>query len=425
MAIATNIMNFIRGRNAPQTALLKKITQQLEFKKSTPLTVGVECEFGIVTRNYAPAHVGLDIVNEINNPHVQYELYKHMIEITTGICDTVNQAESDLAGKLAMILARMPAHETELVGAGSLPMLMLEQTEPVETERYQYLRERRKALYERFTTLGMHIHVGMEDEGSCIRFHNFFMHFLPHLLALSANSPFEEGRDTGFASIRPTITESMPIGGLPYQFRRWQDYRELCLSMARADSIADLKDLWWDLRPCPRYGTIEIRVCDQPATLAEAAAIAALVHCLGHWFSEHQGWLEEMPRPDSWRMRENKWRAMRYGLDASLVTDEEGHTRPVRDEINEWLDRLDPIFTRLEYGAHKDMIRDILARGNGAERQRRVFRAAGNLEAVYAHCIAELRNGRPLWDAVDAAEETAEGAATEPAFKGHAPLIRL
>lgn len=383
----------------PAETLPERIAEQLVFRKSSPLTIGIECEFGLVdAATCQPAHVALEIVNALNTPSVQHELYQHMIEITSGVCNRVQEAERDLSRNLAAIRGHLPARGAAIVGAGSMPMLMLEQTHPVETERYAMLRRTRQALYERFTTLGMHVHIGMADTPSCIRFHNFYMHLLPHVLALSASSPFEEGRDTGFASIRPSVTESMPIGGIPYQFRGWDDYRKLCLAMARAGSITDLKDLWWDLRPCPRYGTLEIRICDQPATIAEACAIAAFIHCLGHWFSENQGWLDEMPRPDNWRMRENKWRSMRYGLDAEIVMNEGGETRPLREDIRQWLDRLGPIFDRLGYQEYRAMLEDILCNGNGAERQRSVWKATGSLEAVYLHLMAELDHGAPLWN---------------------------
>ncbi len=392
---------FGRGKEQ-ESDLVTKINRQLSFQKSEPLTIGIECEFGLVDDNtFDPAHVALDVVADINHPAVQHELYQHMIEITTGVCSTIQQAEKDLNERLALIRDRLPQRKATIVGMGNLPLLTPEQVIQVETDRYKALRERRKALYERFTTLGMHVHIGMRDTSSCIRFHNFYMHLLPHLLALSASSPFEYGRDTGFASIRPSVTEAVPMAGLPYQFDNWQNYKDLCIAMARASSITDLKDLWWDLRPCPRYGTLEIRICDQPATLAEACAIGAFVHCLGHWFAEHQGWLDEMPRPNNWLMRENKWRAMRYGLDADIVVNGDGGTVPIRQDILQWLERLQPFYKKFGYRSYQATLVSILEKGNSAERQKRVYDLTGSLEAVYVHCAAELANGSPLWDRIE------------------------
>lgn len=407
-AAVQKLLGFFKKKPEEADDVLSHINKQLVFQKSEPLTLGVECEFGLVeAKTCEPAHVALDIVGELNDTHVHHELYQHMIEITTGVCASVQQAEKDLKARLALIQEKLPARSAAMLGVGNLPLLMQEQLVPVETERYKMLRETRQALYERFTTLGMHIHIGMPDTSACIRFHNFYMHLLPHLLALSASSPFEFGRDTGFASIRPSVTESVPIAGLPYQFGNWQDYKDLCRSMTHAGSISDLKDLWWDLRPCPRYGTLEIRTCDQPATLSEVAAIAAFVHCLGHWFAEHQGWLDEMPRPNNWLMRENKWRVMRYGLDANIVVNGSGDTVPIKQDILQWIERLQPFYKKFGYRPYQAALSAILEKGNSAQRQRRVWQATGSMEAVYAHCIAELAHGSPLWERIEELEKAA------------------
>jgi len=406
ISVMRKILKLFGKKSHEENDLVAKIVRQLVFEKSTPLTLGVECEFGLVDLPHCnPVNVALEIVKDINDPSVQHELYQHMIEISTGVCATVQQVEKDLNGRLGLIRARLPGYNAAILGIGNLPSLTPEQLAQVETDRYKSLRERRKALYERFTTLGMHIHIGMRDRASCIRFHNFYMHLLPHLLALSASSPFEFGRDTGFASIRPSVTESVPIAGLPYHFDSWQNYSDLCIAMAQAGSITDLKDLWWDLRPCPRYGTLEIRICDQPATLAEVVAISAFVHCLGHWFAEHQEWLDEVPRPNNWLMRENKWRAMRYGLDADIVTNSEGGTIPIRQDILQWIERLQPFYKKFGYRPYQATLMAILEKGNSAERQRRVFQATNSLEAVYEHCIDELAQGVPQWEHVKTLEK--------------------
>jgi carboxylate-amine ligase len=397
---------------------LQRVERQLEFKPSTPLTLGIECEFGILGGDgVTPEPIALDIVKRAKHPGVQHELYQHMIEITSGVCTAVQEAEIDLNDRLQRIKPHLKAQGAKLAGAGSLPLMSQADAVPTETARYKMLRETRQDIYRRFTTLGMHIHLGMKDTNSCIRYHNFFMRFIPHLLALSASSPFEEGRDTGFASIRPTVTESMPVGGQPYGFQSWQEYQDLCRAMAKSGSITDLKDLWWDLRPCPRYGTLEIRICDQPATNAEAAAIAAFVHCLGHWFAEHQGWLDEVARPSAWRMRENKWRAMRYGLDAELVIDNDGATRPVKEDIKLWMERLAPLYEKFGYNSYRDMLLDIMDKGNSAERQRRAH-AKGGFPAIYAHLAAEMEWGSPRWDVAVAAPPPPPPPAADNTDKG-------
>lgn len=409
VSISEKFFGFFNRRKKASNDVLSKIDQQFVFQKSQPLTIGVECEFGIVsTDTYDPAHIGSDIIKLLDNPFIHYELAQHMIEITTGVCSSVQQIEKDLADRINKILPHLPQNQVALLGIGNLPLLLPEQVKILKTDRNKELYEKRQSLCERFTTLGMHIHIGMEDTSACIRFHNFYMHLLPHLLALSASSPFEFGRDTGFASIRPTITESAPITGLPYKFNNWNDYKDLCRAMVRAGSIRIPNDLWWDLRPCPHYGTLEIRICDQPPTMAEVLAISAFVHCLGHWFNEHQGWLDEIPRPNSWLVRENKWRSMRYGLDASIVINNNGDTKPIKDDIFQWIERLQPFYKKFGYRQYQATLVGILEKGNSASRQRRVFKATRSLKAVYEHCIEELNHGSPLWDRITELEKSQE-----------------
>lgn len=404
------------GTTPARDGLLSKINEQLDFKESAPLSIGIECEFGLVdVDTFVPVHQAPEIVCKAKDTSLHPELFQHMIELTTGVCASVQEAERDLAAGLRRLEPHLQQHNAAIVGVGSLPLLMLGQARPVENERYRVLREMRQQMCKRFTTLGMHIHLGMPDTLSCIRYHNFYMRFLPHILALSANSPFEEGNDTGFDSMRPSVTESLPTGGPPYQFASWHDYKNLCRALAKSKSITDLKDLWWDLRPCPRFGTLEIRICDQPSTLAEVTAIAAFVHCLGLWFAEHQGWLEELPRPNAWLMRENKWRAMRYGLDADIVVNNLGDTRPLKGDILQWMERLGPLFEERQYQRYRDMLMSVIERGNGASRQRSVLRSKGSLEAVYAHAIEEIKCGHPLWDEPFSSPEAIPLAAARPA----------
>jgi carboxylate-amine ligase len=250
----------------------------------------------------------------------------------------------------------------------------------------------------------------MENAEQCIRFHNFFMHFMPHLIALSASAPFEDGVETGLATIRPSITESMPITGMPYNFKNWQDYVNLCRAMFRAGSIENLKDSWWDYRPSPKYGTLEIRICDMPATLGEAMAITAFIHGIAMWFSEHQTWLDEMPRPNLWRIRENKWRAMRYGTEAQLVLNNQGDTRPLREDIENWLERIAPFVQKNNYSKYIGTLRNILERGNSSQRQQKVWKATHDLTTVARFNCDEFAAQKPLWDKADSYAEQATDA---------------
>ena len=384
---------------------LKPINDHLIFMPSQPLTLGVEFELALLDgKTLKPAHRGPAIIEQLNAPTLHKETLEHMLEITTTVCRDVHEAHGQMQQSLQQVQNHIAADGLLLCGTGWPPILNMADCRrtPVALygelkERYKLLREDRQIFTDRFSRLSMHMHLGMTDAESCIRYSNFFMHFIPHLLALSAGSPFENGVNTGLAAIRPTVAESLPTAGSPYYFDTWQEYRSLTQAMFRAGSIQHPKDQWWDIRPCPRYGTLEIRICDQPATLEEAMAIVAFTHALALWFEQHQSWLNEMPRPNAWRARENKWRAIRYGLDAKMILNNQGDIKPLGEDILQWLERLDPIIKQQRYEPFAETIRAMLAQGNSAKRQQRVWEATNDLEALTRFCCQEFKDGKPAW----------------------------
>lgn len=402
MAIKTWVQNIIRGgtkKNVEDKRLYKKIDEQLVFADSEPLTLGVEFELALLDPvTLLPAHVAAAVIAECKSPQIKKELFEHMVEVTSVVGKTVHEIEAQFKHALETLIPVCVEHNVLITGTGRPPTIKLADARRVPDPRYARLDDARKILNARFGTLGMHIHLGMDNSDQCIRFHNFFMHFVPHFIALSASAPFEDGMDTGLATIRPTIAESLPVAGMPYSFHNWQEYVGLCRAIFRAGSIEDLKDLWWDLRPSPKLGTLEIRVCDQPSSLAEGLAVVAFVHGLAHWFKENQDWLDEIPRPNVWRLRENKWRAMRYGLKAELVINNQGETRPIAQDMEMWIERLLPFMERYNYGSYLDVLEKILERGNSSQRQQELWHATHNLETIARFNCDEFLAQTPLWD---------------------------
>ncbi len=405
MAVVNWLTKLFEGkkRNAAERRTYKEIDEQLVFAKSKHLSLGVEFELGLLDpQSLLPAQEGPGIVAEMASPRVKEEGLQHMVEVTSAIGDTVHETEAQLSGEIAKLIQACEKRGLLLTGTGRPPTIRVADTVSTGGDRRDRLTEERQILRTRFGALGMHVHLGMKDAEECVRYNNFFMHFLPHLIALSASSPFEERVNTGLASMRPTVAESMPISGTPYYFQDWQGYVQLCRALFRAGSIHKLKDLWWDQRPSPNYGTLEIRVCDQPATMAESMAIVAFIHLLAHWFDEHQSWIDEMPRPNVWRSRENKWRTMRYGLDANLVMNNQGDTTPICDDIRTWVGRVQPFIEKLNYGPYMNMLEAIMNRGNSAARQQRLWNATQSLESVARFNCEEFAAQTPLWDRLDA-----------------------
>lgn len=370
----------------------------LEFKSSGFLTLGTEIELQIIdpaTGGMIPrAAEIMDLNKDMTNLHK--ELYTSMLEIVTVKCENVHEIERDLKNNIAQLVRSTQAMGVAFSTTGCHPFVQIMESEVSESPRYEQLIDRNQWLARQLNICGLHVHLGMRSGDEAIRFCNFFLRFVPHLLALSASSPFAQGHDTGLSSFRPTAFEALPTAGSPYMSHSWQEFDQLCEVLTRAGAIQSLKDLWWDIRPSPNYGTLEIRVCDGPATMAETTGLVAFIHCLAAWFADNGEWLAQVSRPPHWLMRENKWRAMRHGLNASFVLNTSGETRPLREELVHWLDLLQPYCERFAYGEFFGQLRWIIENGNSADRQRAVFRATGSLEAVVAHNVAEFNAQHPL-----------------------------
>ncbi len=238
----------------------------------------------------------------------------------------------------------------------------------------------------------------MTSGEECIRFNNFFMYFLPHFLALSASSPSWQSIDTGLSSCRPTTYEALPTAGHPYHVKNWQEFENMCRALKACGSIKSLHDLWWDLRPSPNLGTLEIRDCDGVATLAEALAIIAFTQTLAYWFTDNGSWLESVAYPPYWLSRENKWCAIRHGLDAQLIMNTEGKSKPLREDILEWLDKLASYIKQLNYESYFLTLESIMNKGTSSERQRKILNKTGCLKEVVKHNIKEFLFQRPLYE---------------------------
>ena len=241
---------------------------------------------------------------------------------------------------------------------------------------------------------GVHVHVGIEDREKALPILDGLLAYLPHLQALSASSPFWAGVETGYASNRALMFQQLPTAGLPYPLADWAAYERYVDDLIRTGVIEDHSEVRWDIRPSPRWGTVEVRVCDGVSTAAEIGAIGALVQCLVEWMSTRldEGGTLTVLQP--WYIRENKWRAARYGMDAEVITDVAGTERPVADDLRDLLTTLAPFAERLGCAAELQQVRAVLDGGASYQRQLRVAEAAGgDLTAVVAHLAKELREG--------------------------------
>jgi carboxylate-amine ligase len=372
---------------------------EIQFQSDGLLTLGVEIELQLIdSLSYNLCSKAEEILKATNHyKKIKPEFYLSSLEINTDKCETVQHAEEDLYHTLELLQTTAKKLGILLATTGTHPFSKYSDWIISPTDRYQDLIDRNQWLTRRMSVFGLHVHLGMTSGEDCIRFNNFFMHFLPHLLALSSSSPFWQGIDTGLSSCRPTTYEALPTAGQPYHVRKWQDFENLYKTLKSCGSIKCLKDLWWDLRPSPSFGTLEIRVCDGAATLAETLALVAFIHGLGHWFLDNGSWLESVAYPPYWLSRENKWRAIRHGLDAELVMNTDGKLKPMREDIQEWIEKLQPYIQKLNYQTYFLTLQAIMDSGTSSERQRKVFELSGSFQDVVKHNVSEFLLQVPLY----------------------------
>jgi carboxylate-amine ligase len=247
----------------------------------------------------------------------------------------------------------------------------------------------------RLQIFGIHYHVGVRSAEKSIIVANAMQFYLAHLLALSASSPYWEGHDTGLASCRVKVFEGLPTAGLPPVIDDWADFEQFMHTLVSAEAITTIREVWWDVRPHPNFGTVEMRICDAMPTLHEVAAVGALVQCLVHRIDTQIDADVQVYIPREWTIRQNKWLAARYGLDAKLIIDDEGTRRTARDVILDLTEDLAPFAAELGCGDELNDVAHILDLGPSYLRQRQVRDEGGTLVDVVQSLVEELATDVP------------------------------
>jgi carboxylate-amine ligase len=379
---------------------------QIPFSSSPRTSLGVEWELELIdpgTRELAS--VATELLAEIaapfasesgEHPKAKHELLESTVEIITGVCLTVAEAKADLERTLEEVVAAASRRGLAVMCSGTHPLSEWATQRISPSARYAALVEKMQWLARRMQIFGVHVHIGVRSPDKAIPIVNALTAYVPHFLALSASSPYWAGHDTGLASARSKIFEGLPTAGLPYPLSGWDEFERLMGTLVASGTIETIREVWWDIRPHPGFGTVELRVCDGLPTLQEVGAVAALAQCLVDQLNTQLDRGYSLPVPKSWVVRENKWRAARYGLSAELIVDEHGATRPLREAIAELVDDLVPLAHRLGCPQELADVLVILEGGASYERQRRVAAAhGGDLLAVIDSLLAEMRAGRP------------------------------
>ncbi len=366
----------------------------LPFTPSPSMTLGVEMELQLISADSLDLTPAAPRLLEIlgDERHVKPEIFQSMIEINTGICANAAQAHDDLIEVLGRVQRAGDAGGILLASAGSHPFARHRDRLMFPAERYAMLMDRRRWVARRLMIFGLHVHVGMRSGEHAVELLNGALPYLPIALALSASSPFWQGDDTGMASSRATVFEALPTGGHPCTYPTWAAFERLHDAMLASGAITSIKDLWWDIRPHPELGTVEVRICDSLPSVRETTAMAALLHALFAWLDARSDGGERFPPQAEWIMRENKWRAARGGLDESFVVDDTGRCEPGRALLDRLLATLEPIAARQgAAGRFADLA--CMAELPSYVRQRRVFEREGSCEAVARSLVHEFRAG--------------------------------
>jgi carboxylate-amine ligase len=355
------------------------------------MSVGVEIELQLVdpdTLDLTPAAPRL-LQRLADAPHIKPELFQSMIEINTGICANAAEARRDLDATVARLREVCAVERVRLASAGSHPFAQHRDRVPFPGERYAQLIDRNKWVARRLMVFGLHVHVGMRDGEHATQLLNGALHYLPHLLALSASSPFWQGSDTGLASSRTIVFEALPTAGHPCTFPTWKAFESFYDAMLASNAIGSIKDIWWDVRPHPDFGTVEVRICDGVPSVAKTTCVVALVHALFAWLDARHEAGERFNPPAPWILRENKWRASRWGLEARFVLDDSGRSAHARDEFDHLQAALAPVAAGQGAAAEFAGLPELLACPSYAN-QRGVFQHARSCRDVARALVEEF-----------------------------------
>jgi len=315
------------------------------------------------------------------------------VEIGTGVCANIQEAKAQIRDIRRQIVSLARANGLRLSAGGTHPFAHWANQEIYPDDRYLSIVEDLKMVARANLIFGLHVHIGVEDRETAIQIMNGARYFLPHILALSTNSPFWMGMDSGLRSYRCKVFDKFPRTNIPDVYSSWSEYENYVDLLIRTKCIDNAKKIWWDIRPHPYFPTLEFRICDMPMRLDESIAIAALCQAvIGKLYKLHEQNLSFRHYSRSLIM-ENKWRAARYGLEGKLIDFGKQQEVPVRQLIGEIREFVDDVVEELGSQQEIAYIDRILEEGSGADRQLRVFHETNDLKQVVDYMIAETEHG--------------------------------
>lgn len=391
--MATPLPREHAGENSAQAPLDSELT----FRPSSGPTLGVELELQIIDPGSRDLAAGaVRILNECTNagiPNVTAELMQSMIELKTGVCANVSEARRELVLNLRRVRNIATSLGFDLAMGATHPFHRVGADVVFPAERYERIQERLAWLTYQRVVFGLHVHIGMPNGDIAMGVIGILIQYLPHLLAVSSNSPFWQGVDTGLSSARAALYGLLPHAGIPGHLRDWKEFRSFFRVMHDCRAMRSTKDIYWDIRPCPQFGTIEIRICDMPASLTTTFALVALIRS---FVISAQRLLEEKPvlrRGDArrhWIAVENKWLATRYGLEALYIRTPAGKRSPLATDLSNQIARLMPIAREMGDDSFLAPLLPLEQFDSGADLQRRLYRETGSWPALVDDMTARM-----------------------------------
>jgi glutamate---cysteine ligase / carboxylate-amine ligase len=361
-------------------------------------TIGIEEEYQTVDPETFDlrSHIQTELMAQgkrVLNEKVKAEMHQSVVEVGTGVCRDMIEARADIVNLRRQMLQLADQNGLLLVAGATHPFADWRVQDISPDERYLQVVEDMQLVARANLIFGLHVHVGVEDRETAIHLMNQVRYFLPHLLALSTNSPFWLGMNTGLKSYRCKVFDKFPRTNIPDAFTSWADYENFVNLLIRTNCIDNAKKIWWDVRPHPFFSTIEVRICDLPMRVDETLAIAALIQA-----TVYKLWLlhakNQSYRPYSRALiMENKWRASRYGIDGALIDFGREVELPERELLAEYLTFVDDVVDELGSRPEVEHVRWIMEHGTGADRQLAEFNRSNDLRQVVEFMVRETQAG--------------------------------
>lgn len=354
----------------------------ITFQVSKPFSLGVEIELQVVDKNdlnlTPKAPDILAIVPRDLKERIKPEFIRSMIEVNTEVCSNINQVQENLAHLIRQAEQLAEANNCFLFASSLHPFARYSDQILSSHPRYSRIMDDLQMVGRRFITQGLHVHVGMDNHETAIRVCDSIRLFLPVLLALTCSSPYYEGLDTGLHSYRAKLFEALPLAGMPDELGSWDQYTAMVNLLINTGIISEVRDLWWDVRPHPDFGTIEIRICDLPSSFNEIIAVVALIQGLVVSIAESDKHLN----PNMQVLKSNKWQAARYGLEGRFVYPLLQKKISMREAATEIFAKAAPAMERLKTDNYLPVLQKIVESGTSSTLQRNIFNRQKDFSAI-------------------------------------------